>query len=86
MLDEIPKITVGTISIDSGDKLLCFTDGLVEAENSEKNEFGTIPIEGSITIEGNADDIVYSLRKELEHFLNGEPINDDISIMGIDFL
>lgn len=86
MLDEIPKITVGTISIDSGDKLLCFTDGLVEAENSEKNEFGTIPIEGSITIEGNADDIVYSLRKELEHFLNGEPTNDDISIMGIDFL
>ncbi len=86
MLDEIPNITVGAIPIGSGDKLLCFTDGLVEAENSEKCVFGTIPIEGAITIDGNADDIVYSIRKELEHFLNGEPVNDDISIMGIDFL
>lgn len=86
MLDEIPQISVGAISIDSGDKLLCFTDGLVEAQNSDNNDFGTIPIEGSITIDGNADDIVFSIRKELEQFLNGKPVNDDISIMGIDFL
>ncbi len=86
MLEEIPTISVGSVHINSGDSLICYTDGLVEAENCKGEPFGTIPIEGAMTIDGNADDIVFTIRKELEEFLGLESVTDDVSIMGVDFL
>lgn len=86
MIEEIPAITVGNVHISPGDTLICYTDGLVEAENSKGVPFGTVPIEGAMTIEGSIDDIVYTIRKELEEFLQKRPVSDDISIFGVDFL
>ncbi|MBR5434630.1 MAG: SpoIIE family protein phosphatase [Bacteroidales bacterium] len=86
MLEEIPQLTVGSVHIDSGDKLLCFTDGLIEAENEHGTQFGTVPIEGALTIDGSAADVVHYLRTELEHFIGDKEVHDDVSIMGIDFL
>lgn len=40
MLDEIPSITQGSVFIKPHSRLVCFTDGLVEIENSKKEEFG----------------------------------------------
>ncbi len=86
MLDEIPTITAGSVHVGSGDKLLCFTDGLIEAENEWGKPFGTVPVEGALTIDGTAEDIVFYLRSELEHFVGNEALNDDVSILGMDFL
>ncbi|MBP5371470.1 MAG: SpoIIE family protein phosphatase [Bacteroidales bacterium] len=86
MLEEIPRLKVGSVHIGSGDKLLCFTDGLIEAENELGKAFGTIPIEGALTIDGSAADVVHYLRSELEQFIGTAAVNDDVSIMGIDFL
>lgn len=86
MLEEIPKITAGSIHVGTGDKILCFTDGLIEAENEWGKAFGTVPIEGALTIDGSAADIVHYLRSELDQFIGSEAINDDVTIMGIDFL
>ncbi|MBO4778958.1 MAG: SpoIIE family protein phosphatase [Bacteroidales bacterium] len=86
MLEEIPKITAGTIGISSGDKLLCYTDGLIEAENEQGEMYGTIPLEGALTIEGNADDVIHYLKSDLDTFVGDKALTDDISILGIDFL
>src|SRR5690554_4335154 len=39
MFEEIPTIRVGTVHVNSGDKLVCYTDGLIEAENDALTEF-----------------------------------------------
>lgn len=85
MFDEIPTIKVGTISIDSGDKLVCYTDGLIEAENEDLNEFGTFPLEGALSIDGGIDKSIQFLNEKLEKFLHGKALGDDISIIGLDF-
>lgn len=40
MLDEIPSISEGSVFIKPHSRLVCFTDGLVEVENDQKQEFG----------------------------------------------
>lgn len=85
MLENIPQIFIGSIHIEPGDKILCYTDGLTEAENAEGKSFGTVPLEGAITVDGSIDDVVHYLRSELNAFVGVTPLTDDISIMGIDF-
>ncbi|MCQ2606782.1 MAG: PP2C family protein-serine/threonine phosphatase [Bacteroidales bacterium] len=86
MLEDIPSIIEGKIQLNTGDKLFCYTDGLIEAENNNDESFGTIPIEGALTIDGNSTDIVHYLRNELALFLGEKPCGDDISMLGIDIL
>ena len=85
MFDEIPTIKVGTIHIDTGDKLVCYTDGLIEAENEDFTEFGTFPLEGALSMEGGIDQTIQFLNEKLEKFLHGKSLGDDISIIGLDF-
>ena len=85
MLENIPQIFIGSVHIEPGDKLLCYTDGLTESENAQKKAFGTVPLEGAITVDGSIDDVVFYLRSELNKFIDATPLTDDISIMGIDF-
>jgi sigma-B regulation protein RsbU (phosphoserine phosphatase) len=85
MLENIPQVVVGSIHIEPGDKLLCYTDGVTESQNTEGESLGTVPLEGAITIDGTIDDVVFYLRSELNKFIDATPLTDDISIMGIDF-
>ncbi|MFW5850752.1 MAG: PP2C family protein-serine/threonine phosphatase [Bacteroidota bacterium] len=86
MFEEIPTIRVGTVHVNSGDKLVCYTDGLIEAENDTLSEFGTIPLEGAISIEGGIDESIHYLNTSLDTFLDGNSLGDDITIIGLDFL
>ena len=40
MLEEIPSISEGSVFIKPNSRLVCFTDGLVEIENDQMQEFG----------------------------------------------
>lgn len=86
MFEEIPTIRVGTVHVNSGDKLVCYTDGLIEAENDALTEFGTIPLEGAISIDGGIDESIHYLNTSLDTFLDGNSLGDDITIIGLDFL
>jgi len=86
MFDEIPSIKVGKLILKEGDRLVCYTDGLIEAENESLDEFGTIPLEGAMSIDGEIGDTIDYLNTSLEGFLNGRSLGDDISIIGLDFL
>lgn len=64
---------------------MCYTDGLTKSENAQKKAFGTVPLEGAITVDGSIDDVVFYLRSELNKYIGTTPLTDDVSIMGIDF-
>ena len=85
MLDDIPQITMGTVEISSGDKLICFTDGLVEGMNEQGVQFGTEPIVTALKENESASSAVDCLSKTLHDYTNGK-FSDDVSIFGIDFL
>ncbi|MBN1187754.1 MAG: SpoIIE family protein phosphatase [Bacteroidales bacterium] len=86
MLDEIPVINKGSITITQRTKLLLYTDGLVELiDDSSDVEFGTQAIEKDLGntngIESSIDDIIKS-HKILE---GSTAIFDDISMLGVEF-
>ncbi|MBK8806470.1 MAG: PP2C family protein-serine/threonine phosphatase [Bacteroidales bacterium] len=85
MFETIPTIAEGEVLISPGDKILCYTDGLVEAENIYHSEFGTIPIEASLSIEAPMETTIDNLMQNLMQFTQGVPLFDDITIVGIEF-
>ena len=40
MLDFLPLVGVGSLHVQKGATLVCFTDGLVEQENSQSEAYG----------------------------------------------
>ncbi len=83
---EDAKFEMGEVSLKKLDKVVMYTDGVIEARN-EKGEFfdeeGLIKVlkqYGSIP----ADDFVKRLFIILEEFMSGEPARDDITIVAFD--
>ncbi|MDR0941120.1 MAG: SpoIIE family protein phosphatase [Bacteroidales bacterium] len=85
MLDHIDNITQGEIYVHSGDKILCYTDGLSEAKNDKSQEFGTLEMEHAIAKKATVQDAIDYLNKKLHNFLGTQSPHDDMSILGIDF-
>ncbi len=85
MFDVIPKIDEAVVEIKSGDKLICYTDGLSEAEDADQNEFGTLPIERCIAQKKSMEVILDVLKNAMRNFIKDQPVSDDISILGIEF-
>jgi len=74
---------IRTIAITPGDTLLCYTDGVTEAIDSRKNQFGEerlIPV-----IHENKDlsarEIINTILDKVRAFCGGEPQFDDITII-----
>jgi phosphoserine phosphatase RsbU/P len=85
MLDEIPVIRKGSITIEGPAKVLCYTDGLIELLDGKGVSFGTGEIEeclmNNFPIQTNIERII-----ERQGILEGSAkIFDDISILGIEF-
>ncbi|MFW5658230.1 MAG: GAF domain-containing SpoIIE family protein phosphatase [Bacteroidota bacterium] len=85
MLDEIPNIKQGIISMKERSKLLCYTDGLVELIDGSGVEFGTHTIEENISNQlAIEDNIKYIIEKQ--NIIEGSTaIFDDISIIAAEF-
>jgi len=84
MLDEIPVIRKGSITIEEPTKILCYTDGLTDLLDEKGVTSGTEEIEQCLTntesIEANIKDII---EKQGIHEGN-KAIFDDISILGVE--
>ncbi len=85
MLDEIPKITVGKRIIHPGDKLICYTDGIVELENDKKIQFGTETMEQCMKNDNSINYIIDDIIEKLNIHKGENDFFDDISLMGIEF-
>lgn len=87
MFDNLPAAVEGEIKLTPGSVLVCFTDGLVETENSEGEEFGTERLEKIIlayfkdSMSGLNEIILHSLND----FRGDAPYFDDLAILSCRF-
>lgn len=79
-----PEFTTETVKLSSGDMILLYTDGLVEARDSAGEEFGEKRLSDFLTANASksADDFLAGLRDQVKCFA-GTGFHDDITIMVI---
>jgi phosphoserine phosphatase RsbU/P len=82
MLDEMPSVKEGIISVNRNAVLLCYTDGVVELENDKGKEFGTSKLELILLDNPQASmkEINRIIIQQLEHFKGEKPFVDDIAL------
>jgi phosphoserine phosphatase RsbU/P len=70
------------LRIESGDRLVLYTDGLTEAMNSDEQEFGERRLVdlGSRKIASGASELVAAIKKEVVGFCNGN-FQDDFTLV-----
>jgi len=80
----------GNVKISRGDRLLAFTDGVTEAENTDKAQFGTERLKNAYINDGDlpATEFCTMVRNWVDRFTEGtgdEPF-DDLTLLNIKFL
>ncbi len=85
MLDEIPKITVGEITIKDNSKLLCYTDGLIELERGDHMEVGVHFLTKMFATPKSLSDTFADLIQHIDIAKKNKAVIDDISLFGIEF-
>lgn len=87
MFEELPKIVEGEVKIGKDSIVVCFTDGLVETENGEEQEFGTERLEQLILSYFNdpIDHINEIILDALNDFRGDAPYFDDLAILSTRF-
>jgi len=88
MLDEIPSMEIGFEEINQGDIIICFTDGLVEVENDQREEYGEDRIAVLARTSGFEDvqSLNEGLRADFDAFRGGNPPHDDFALLSVRFL
>lgn len=87
MFEEIPKIEVGKTTIEPDSILICFTDGLVELENSEEEQFETDRLIKIVSENSHLkiNDLNKLIFLELDRFKGGLKYLDDTAILSCRF-
>ncbi len=85
MLPEISNIKIGTIVVPKDARSACFTDGLVEMENEQLQEYGTKYMEEAIVNEKSIDLFVWKTIQQVNIFKGKNAFFDDISMLCIEF-
>ena len=73
-------------TLEPGSRIILYTDGVTEAENAKKNQFGMdnlLTIARQIPKEENSKDVVNRIIREVETFTDKADQNDDITILTI---
>ncbi|MCH2197458.1 MAG: PP2C family protein-serine/threonine phosphatase [Flavobacteriales bacterium] len=88
MFEEIPRIQEGQLTLDPGSMVICYTDGLVEQENSAQEEFGIERLTslGREHINANAELVNVHILKSFNDFRGDEPFVDDTALLTCKFL
>ena len=87
MLDEIPRVLSGEVSIDPGSVVICYTDGLTELENEDLEEYGTERLEQALEKNFFAPTAALNqlIVKELNAFRGTMPYVDDTALLSCRF-
>ncbi len=66
-----------------GDVLVCYTDGLTETEDMAENQYGKERLMQVISEchKLSAQKIIEEIKKSIERFTNGNPMDDDITVI-----
>ena len=87
MLDEIPRVLSGEVSIEPGSVVICYTDGLTELENEDLEEYGTERLEQALEKNFFAPTAALNqlIVKELNAFRGTMPYVDDTALLSCRF-
>ena len=79
------KYKSGKCTLEAGSTLLLYTDGLTEAKNKERAQFGLSRVKESLedTSGCSADEILRILDRKLGAFVGDNPQSDDLTLMAI---
>ncbi|MCQ2177233.1 MAG: SpoIIE family protein phosphatase [Bacteroidales bacterium] len=75
-----------SITVEKGSRLLIYTDGVTEAEDSVKNQYGEDRLIefAKSTLQGtSSENFVEALISDIKSFTGDNPQNDDITIMSV---
>ncbi|HEX4783136.1 MAG TPA: PP2C family protein-serine/threonine phosphatase [Candidatus Sulfotelmatobacter sp.] len=77
------KYESATVTLAPGDWLIIFTDGLVEAENANQNEYGEARLLAAIEAgkSGEPAEMLNRLMAELDLFVGNTPQHDDVTCL-----
>lgn len=85
MFDEIEKIKEGIVNITPESRIICYTDGLVELENDNKEDFGMEGLKD--LVKNNSDLNMNKLNKlimeTLVNYKQKQPYIDDIALFSL---
>lgn len=89
-VDKLSKYTCDEIVLNQGDTICVFTDGITEARNHEKQEFGDHTI-ASIVVSGvridlSANEIVENIFQRVLAHTHKAPRRDDMTMMMIKYI
>jgi sigma-B regulation protein RsbU (phosphoserine phosphatase) len=73
-------------TMESGDILLLYTDGLIEMENRKGDEFGIEKLSDALKrgCDSSSEELVSAIRDEVVAFSNGMSQTDDITLIAIE--
>ena len=82
MFPDLPFISSVEVQLESGDALVCYTDGLVEIDNAQGEAF---EIDGIINhFQGKTSkDVIGNIEAGVNAFRGEENFNDDVAIMSM---
>jgi len=71
------------VELESGDVLLWYTDGLVEARNAGGDLFGIERVESTLRASAGATsrELIERLRAEVGRFVGGDGFEDDLTLV-----
>lgn len=72
------------VTFEKGDKLLLYTDGIVEAKNLQDEYFGTDRIKEIFIKNKNSKNILEIIQSELFSFVESEKLEDDLTFLLIE--
>lgn len=79
---ELP-FTNNQLQLDPGDTLVMFTDGVTEAHNAQKGDYGEERLEALLpTLKGmSSSEICDAIKKDVVKFVDGDPQSDDMTML-----
>ena len=85
MMDDIPVINEGCITLTHNCKILCFTDGVVEMEREGIPDYGQTVVENIVSDSLPVKETIARLLAELNIQRSNTSLLDDVTLLGIDF-
>lgn len=87
MLDQLPAVHLGEVSVKEQSLLFCFTDGFTEQEDENGNAFGAEQLERFLNqVNGQATSkILQQAMESLNQHKGEEPFIDDIALLAVRF-
>ena len=82
-VDDENEYSLAKISLSPGDMVVFFTDGINEARNPDKKEYGNVKLSEKIVelSDETAEVIVDRIVEDLDNFMNGADQHDDMTMV-----